>query len=163
MSQHNTRNRPVTLSFPATPGRRRAPRRWICQLGAFPPVRMPADRGGYLVTGLDLDPAGGCAGFSAVWQRFLDPANTEDGALVLQLHTPETEDPDEPVAEQRVAVSLWLARTATWRRVRSWPSTGAGWPQQVAPWIHAALLPASGRTTGPRADNARDGVRAGGH
>lgn len=163
MIQQSGKSRPVALSFPATPSRRRAPRRWMCQLGAFPPVRMPADHGGYLVTEVDVDPAGGCAGFTAVWQSLLDPTSTGDGELVLQLHTPDGEGPDEPLAEQRVSVSLWLARDETWRRIRYWPHAGAGWPQQVAPWIHAALAQVPTPATGPRAHSTRDRVRGAQH
>lgn len=138
MTHRNSQRRPVALSFPATPSRLRAPRRWTCQLGAFPPIRMPLDTGGYLIEHVDIDPAGGCAGFTATWHEYLSPASTSDGELVLQLHTPEADDPDEPVTEQRVAVSLWLAREQQWKRLRTWANAGAGWPHQVAPWIHAA-------------------------
>lgn len=150
----------MALSFPASSSRVRAPRRWSSQLGAFPPMRMPRDTGGYLLTQVDVDPAGGCAGFTAVWHEFLDPTDTGDGDLVLQLHTPDSKDPDEPLAEQRVAVSLWLARDDAWQRVRFWPQTGPGWPHQVAPWIHAGLAHAPTPTTGSTTRATRDGASA---
>lgn len=118
--------------------RMRAPRTWTCQLGMFPPMRMPLETGGYLVERVDLDPAGGCAGFRAVWHEFLDPTSTSDGDVVLQLRTPYVGEADEPVAD-RVAVLLWMVRRQRWQRLRTWPQAGPGWPHQMAPWLHAAL------------------------
>lgn len=140
MSDPNRMPRPIAVSWPDNSPQRRAPRHWICPLGAFPPMRMPRDAGGYLVTQVEIDPSGACAGFTAAWHPRLDPVRTGQGDLVLQLHAPDVADEDEAPADQRVAVSLWLAREDRWARMRCWPDAGAGWPQQVAPWIHAALV-----------------------
>lgn len=132
-----TTHQPITTAAGLSP-RLRAPRAWTCQLGAFPPMRMPLETGGYLVHEVELDPAGACVGFRAVWHEFLDPTTTNDGDVVLQLHTPANHDPDESMAEQSVAVVAWLARQHQWQRIKSWPQAGPGWPHHVAPWLHAA-------------------------
>lgn len=138
MTTHNRSPRPVVLSFPTTPGRRRAPARFTYHLGPCPPLRMPSDGGGFLVEAVDTDPAGGLSGFTASWHPQISPTDTQDGDLILQLLTP-TEPRSAPAEHDDVDAALWIARTGRWALLRRWQHVGAGWPHHVAPWIHAAL------------------------
>ncbi|GAB3671506.1 hypothetical protein REH65_00160 [Saccharopolyspora sp. ID03-671] len=107
-------------------------------LGPQPPMRMPAEEGGIVITHVESRPDGGLASFSGGWKRQLRAGAVPDSTLVLQLRGPATDDDDH------VDVWLWIARNRRFFLLGCWKNSGPGWPQLAAPLIHAAHRPSSG-------------------
>lgn len=124
--------------------------RITCHLGAYPVMRMPRDTGGIVVHSADFAPDGAFSGFTGTWDPFLPARSVAECTLALQLTAPRNTDDDH----RRVDVRLWLTRNATWHRLGNWPGAGPGWPQLIAPFVHAASLPAD--DTEPAHSTRRD-------
>lgn len=120
-------------------------------LGPRPPMRMPGNTGGIVVTRADSDPTGALIGFSGFWSRRLDPDSVGEHAVVVQLFSPargvDTAD--------RSDVFLWFTQRRRWRLLRGWKNIGPGWPHEAAPLVHAALAaqPPSTHTTTTSAEH----------
>ncbi|MEV4731909.1 hypothetical protein [Saccharopolyspora sp. NPDC049426] len=107
-------------------------------LGPQPPMRMPAEEGGIVITQVESRPDGGLASFNGVWKRQLQASTVRESTLVLQLRCPATDDDDH------VDVWLWIARNRRFLLLGHWKNSGPGWPQLAAPLIHAAHHSSSG-------------------
>lgn len=107
-------------------------------LGPQPPMRMPAEEGGVVITQVESRPDGGLASFNGVWKRQLQASAVRESTLVLQLRRPDTDDDDH------VDVWLWIARNRRFLILGHWKNSGPGWPMLAAPLIHAAHHSSSG-------------------
>lgn len=122
--------------------------RLTCTLGPPPPMRMPRNTGGIVITSTDRDPHQALTGFTGAWKPNLSPATLPTGTVVLQLLPPaDGDDPD------LVDVWLWLTRHGRWLMLSCWKNAGPGWTYRAAPLIHAAL-PAPPASAAPQAGAA---------
>lgn len=112
--------------------------RVTCRLAAYPVMRMPRDSGAIVVHSADFAPDGAFVGFTGLWDPFLPSRTVTDGTLAVQLVAPRHGEGDH----HRADVGLWVLRNATWHRLGTWPDAGPGWPHLIAPFLHAAQIPA---------------------